>query len=45
MFRGNALILDRPRNLLEAFILGWTLVLTNLKCRNDGTHLIITKES
>lgn len=45
MFRGNALVLERPLNLLEAFLLGWTLVLTKLKCRNDGTVLIITKES
>ena len=45
MFRGNALILELPKNLLEAFVIGWTLVLTNLRCRNDGTVLIITKES
>lgn len=41
----RALLLEQPKNLWEAFVIGWTLVLTNLKCRNDGRFLIITKES
>lgn len=43
MFRGNQLVLDAPANLLEALVLGWTLVFCNLKALRIGRHVIIGK--
>lgn len=39
----DKIIFERPKNLLEALIIGWTLVYCNLKCRNDGRFIIIRK--
>lgn len=44
MFRGNHLVMDGPKNWLEAVVMAYTLVFCNLKARRVGADLVISKE-